>query len=32
MILDIIRWLATLALAFAAGKLMQKIKLPSILG
>ena len=32
MMLDIIRWLATLALAFAAGKLMHKIKLPSILG
>ena len=27
-----LRWIVTLALAFAAGKLMTKIKMPSILG
>lgn len=26
------RWIATLAIAFVAGKLMAKIKMPSILG
>ena len=32
MIINIIRWIAVLAIAFAAGKLMAKIKMPSILG
>ena len=32
MIINIIRWIAVLAIAFAAGKLMTKIKMPSILG
>lgn len=32
MMLDILRWIIVLALAFAAGKLMTKIKMPSILG
>lgn len=32
MIVNILRWIAVLALAFAAGKLMTKIKMPSILG
>ena len=32
MIVNILRWIAVLALAFAAGKLMAKIKMPSILG
>ncbi len=32
MIVYIIRWIATLAIAFLAGKLMTKIKMPSILG
>ena len=32
MILNILRWFAALVLAFAAGKLMTKIKMPSILG
>ena len=32
MIVNILRWIAVLALAFAAGKLMSKIKMPSILG
>lgn len=32
MILHILRWFAALVLAFAAGKLMTKIKMPSILG
>ena len=32
MIANILRWIAVLALAFAAGKLMTKIKMPSILG
>lgn len=32
MIINILRWIAVLALAFMAGKLMIKIKLPSILG
>ena len=32
MILNIIRWFAVLAIAFAADKLMTKIKMPSILG
>lgn len=32
MIINIFRWIAVLALAFAAGKLMTKIKMPSILG
>lgn len=31
MIIDILRWLAVLAIAFAAGELMTKIKMPSIL-
>lgn len=31
MILNIFRWIAVLAFAFAAGKLMAKIKMPSIL-
>lgn len=30
--MNILRWIAVLALAFAAGKLMTKIKMPSILG
>ena len=32
MILLVLRWIAVLALAFAAGKLMAKIRMPSILG
>ena len=32
MIINILRWIATLALAFVAGKLMTKIKMPAILG
>lgn len=32
MIILILRWIAVLALAFAAGKLITKIKMPSILG
>ena len=32
MIVNILRWIAVLALAFAAGKLMTNIKMPSILG
>ena len=32
MIINILRWIAVLALAFAAGKLITKIKMPSILG
>lgn len=32
MIINLFRWLVVLALAFAAGKLMTKIKMPSILG
>lgn len=32
MVLNILRWIAALALAFAAGKLMTKIKMPAILG
>ena len=32
MIICILRWIAVLALAFAAGKLITKIKMPSILG
>lgn len=32
MVLYFLRWLAVLALAFLVGKLMQKIKLPAILG
>lgn len=32
MIFNILRWIATLAIAFVAGKLMTKIKMPSILG
>ena len=28
----LLRWIATLAIAFVAGKLMTKIKMPSILG
>lgn len=32
MIVYLLRWIATLAIAFAAGKLMTKIKMPSILG
>ena len=32
MIVNILRWIAVLAIAFAAGKLMTKIKMPSILG
>ena len=32
MIINIFRWFAVLALAFVAGKLMTKIKMPSILG
>ena len=32
MIVNILRWIAVLALAFVAGKLMTKIKMPSILG
>lgn len=32
MIINIIRWIAVLAIALAAGKLMTKIKMPSILG
>ncbi len=32
MIINLIQWIATLILAFFAGKLMTKIKMPSILG
>ena len=32
MIFNIIRWIAVLVFAFVAGKLMTKIKMPSILG
>ncbi|MGN0549241.1 MAG: cation:proton antiporter [Acutalibacteraceae bacterium] len=32
MVLNLLRWFATLILAFIAGKLMSKIKMPSILG
>ena len=32
MLINILRWIAVLALAFIAGKLMAKIKMPSILG
>lgn len=32
MIINVLRWIAVLAFAFAAGKLMTKIKMPSILG
>lgn len=32
MIINILRWSAVLALAFVAGKLITKIKMPSILG
>lgn len=32
MIMNLFQWLVVLALAFAAGKLMTKIKMPSILG
>ena len=32
MIINILRWIAVLVLAFAAGKLITKIKMPSILG
>ena len=32
MLINILRWIAVLALAFIAGKLMTKIKMPSILG
>lgn len=32
MMIDLLGWLITLVLAFAAGKLMTKIKMPSILG
>lgn len=32
MIIDVLRWIAVLVFAFAAGKLMTKIKMPSILG
>lgn len=32
MIFNILRWIAVLAIAFAAGKLITKIKMPSILG
>lgn len=32
MIVYLLRWIATLAIAFVAGKLMTKIKMPSILG
>lgn len=32
MTIDILRWIAVLVLAFAAGKLMTKLKMPSILG
>lgn len=32
MTIDILRWIVVLVLAFAAGKLMTKIKMPSILG
>lgn len=32
MIVNILRWIAVLALAFAAGKLMTKIIMPSIFG
>lgn len=32
MFISILRWIAVLALAFIAGKLMTKIKMPSILG
>ncbi|MGN0341129.1 MAG: cation:proton antiporter [Lachnospira sp.] len=32
MIVLLLRWIATLAIAFVAGKIMSKIKMPSILG
>ncbi|MGN0347155.1 MAG: cation:proton antiporter [Lachnospiraceae bacterium] len=32
MVFNLIRWIAVLVLAFAAGKLMSKIKMPAILG
>ena len=32
MIIDVLRWIAVLFFAFVAGKLMTKIKMPSILG
>ena len=32
MIINILRWIVTLIIAFVAGKLMTKIKMPSILG
>lgn len=32
MIINILRWIVVLAIAFVAGKLMAKIKMPSILG
>ena len=32
MTIDILRWITVLVLAFAAGKLMTKLKMPSILG
>ena len=32
MFINILRWIAVLAIAFAAGKLMTKIRMPSILG
>ena len=32
MFINILRWIYTLVLAFTAGKLMTKIKMPSILG
>ena len=32
MIIDVLRWISVLFFAFAAGKLMTKIKMPSILG
>lgn len=32
MVINILRWIAVLALAFLTGKLMTKIRMPSILG
>lgn len=32
MMIHVLRWLAVLVLAFTAGKLITKIKMPSILG
>ena len=32
MMIHVLRWLAVLVLAFASGKLITKIKMPSILG